>query len=61
MSRESEIERLVEVYLSDSDPDRAMYFVQLDIDIWNLWNLDDPIDLYDVQSRAFQVESAKYD
>ena len=61
MSRESEIDRLVEMYLSDKDPDRAMYFIRIDIDIWNLWNPDDPITLYGVQSRAFQDLSAKYD
>ena len=61
MSRESEIDRLVEMYLSDIDPDRAIYFMMIYIDICNLWNPDDPITLYGVQSRAFQVESAKYD
>ena len=61
MSRESEIEKLVEVYLSDSDPDRAMYFVMGEIDKWNLMNPDTPIDIHDVQNRAYQDKSAKYD
>jgi len=59
-NRESEIDRLVDIYLSDADPDRAMHFVQIEIEKWNMAYPDNQIDMYEVQSKACQQGDKKW-